>query len=138
MLAEVERFLARQSGPLLDPKGREAPTVTQWQYLRQRTNACDAYGPETQTRTFLRELTELHEHSQKPSGAPWAPVIGALPRAIGEVVGGFDDGEQFERARLFIDALVQQLAARERARREKEARPHRKERRDQEGHPKDE
>ncbi len=103
VLEEVEKFM--EGRKLYDQRGKSNPTVTQWQWLRNRARAAD----EVQ---LAAVFDELEKHAKKLSGAKWDQ----LPKELREKVNKLTDHKQKQ---FFLDHLAQAVVAQMRNRRRK-------------------
>ena len=118
--AVLAKVLAFENQIQVDPRSKNAPSVTQWQWLRHQAEAASTVSqpvaPETEEELRLqnlgRLLDDLAAHADTLSGAQWKGLVDKIRAAI-------DEFSEFKHKQLFLTAMAQSAVAK--ARRERKA-----------------
>ena len=115
VLQMVDAFMKQLGKDCLDPRGKDAPSVSQWQWLRQQVQVCQAFDGEPEVPSVLAALKRIDDHAGRLSGTAWKNVRENLRQRVNTIASGVSkDEEKAERTKLFIDALVRRLVAKNR------------------------
>ncbi len=103
----LEQVLRFQKQIQVDPRGKSAPSVTQWQWLRHQAEVA------TTAEQLTSVLHELKQRADSLSGAQWKGHIEKIERAVNGL-------QRLEEKKLFLTALAQAATAQARRKRKQE------------------